>query len=151
MKWTVVYLSNNDQNNLGYSSIKYIDNFSYFRKNIGYLYAIQHGDTEIYEIEEDIIIEDTNDLDFKLNNNLINYCIRNDSMFINPYINFGDKNIWPRGFRINDLGKDFNNNFSILNSSQLIIKPLIYQGLINGFPDIDTIFFSNYDKNKSNI
>ena len=142
----LVYLSNNDQNNLGYSSIKYIDNFSYFRKNIGYLYAIQHGATEIYEIEEDIIIEDTNDLDFKLNNNLINYCIRNDSMFINPYINFGDKNIWPRGFRINDLGKDFNNNFSILNSSQLIIKPLIYQGLINGFPDIDTIFFQTMIK-----
>ena len=59
---------------------------------------------------------------------------------INPYSHFGEKSLWPRGFRINDIGKDYNNKYFIINSSQLILKPLIFQGLINGIPDVDSIF-----------
>jgi hypothetical protein len=59
---------------------------------------------------------------------------------INPYLHFGEKTIWPRGFRINDIGRDYNNNFFVINSSQLNLKPLVFQGLINGIPDVDSIF-----------
>ena len=59
---------------------------------------------------------------------------------INPYEYFGLNNIWPRGFRLSDIGK--NNNCELINLvlTQTKIKPLIYQGLINGEPDIDSIF-----------
>ena len=59
---------------------------------------------------------------------------------INPYIYFGERNIWPRGFRIEDIGKDYNNKFLKINSNNLHLKSLIYQGLINGIPDVDSIY-----------
>jgi hypothetical protein len=74
---------------------------------------------------------------------------------INPYIHFGDKNIWPRGFRLSDIGNQYNNKFYSLDSKQLQLIPLIYQGLINGIPDIDSIFhttkISSYEYNFSFI
>ena len=59
---------------------------------------------------------------------------------INPYIHFGEKNIWPRGFRLSDIGDQHHNKFYFLDSKQLQLKPLIFQGLINGVPDNDSIF-----------
>lgn len=41
---------------------------------------------------------------------------------------------------ISDIGKYANNKFYILNPNNLLLKPLIYQGIINGFPDFDSIF-----------
>ena len=41
--------------------------------------------------------------------------IVNDSIMMNPYIYFGEKNIWPRGFRINDIGKQFKQKILIVN------------------------------------
>ena len=38
----LAYLSIKDQKYLGYNIIKYLNHNSYSRKNIGYLYAIQH-------------------------------------------------------------------------------------------------------------
>lgn len=69
---------------------------------------------------------------------------------INPYFYFGEKNIWPRGFRIRDFGKDISNYFFIVNSSNIGLKPLIYQGLINELPDIDSLFFIT-NKNYKNF
>ena len=62
-------------------------------------------------------------------------------MMINPFFYFGEKNIWPRGFKINNLGRDDRNEFYLINSGNIGLKPLIYQGLINIYPDIDYIFF----------
>ena len=45
-----------------------------------------------------------------------------------------------RGFRIKYIGKDYNNKFFLINSSQLNLNPLIYQGIINGIPDVDSIY-----------
>ena len=53
----LIYLSIEEQNKLGYNILKYFNENSYCRKNIGYLFAIQHGAKEIYEIEENLIIE----------------------------------------------------------------------------------------------
>ena len=134
----LIYLTLKEQINLGYEITKFIKLNSYSRKNIGYLYAIQHGAKEIYEIDEDIIINEISNISFNKN---IFYGIRNDSKMINPYNHFGEKNIWPRGFSIKDIGKDYNNKFFIVKPRQLNIKPLIYQGLINGIPDVDSIYF----------
>ena len=136
----LVYLTLKEQIKLGYEITKYLEFNSYSRKNIGYLYAIQHGAKEIYEIDENIIINNINDFDINLNNNYVFYGIRNDSKMINPYNHFGERNIWPRGYRIEDIGKDYNNKFLEINSYNLKLKPLIYQGLINGIPDVDSIY-----------
>ena len=150
----LIYLTLKDQISLGYEITKYLKINSYSRKNIGYIYAIQHGAKEIYEIDEDIFITDINDLNIKLNNKNIFYVIRNDSKMINPYNHFEQRNIWPRGFRIKDIGNDYynNNKFLLMNSNQLKLNPLIYQGLINGFPDVDSIYLqTKILDNKINI
>ena len=110
----LVYLSLKDQNNLGYKITRYLELNSYSRKNIGYLFAIQHGAKEIYELDEDINITDINDFDIKSKNYNFFYGIRNDSKMINPYYFFSQRNIWPRGFRLKDIGEDYYNNFFII-------------------------------------
>ena len=135
----LVYLSLKDQIYLGFKITKFLKDNSYTRRNIGYLYAIQNGAKEIYEIDEDIIITNLNHLTRDLNNIFIGYGLRNDSKMINPFYFYGESNIWPRGFRIKDIGNNEDSKFYIINSSQLNIKPLIFQGLINGIPDVDSI------------
>ena len=136
----LVYISLKEQIRLGYHISKYLSLNSYARKNIGYLYAIHHGAKEIFEIDEDIVITDLNSLTYNISNHYIYYAIRNDSRMINPFIHFGGRNIWPRGFRLNDIGHKYHNMFYILNSRNLLLIPLIYQGLINGVLDTDSIF-----------
>ena len=136
----IIYLSINNQKKLNYKINKYLDINSYARKNIGYLYAIHHGAKEIYEIDENIIISNL-DNDNIFNNTKIFYGLRNDSGMINPYTYFDENHIWPRGFKLNDIGKGNNNKLYSINYSQLTLKPLIFQGLINGRPDLDSIFF----------
>ena len=58
----IIYITLKEQMKLGYSVSKYLSFNSYARKNIGYLYAIQHGAKEIFEINEDIVIQDLNTL-----------------------------------------------------------------------------------------
>ena len=58
---------------------------------------------------------------------------------INPYTHFGENHIWPRGFKIKDIGKGYNSKFYSIKYNQLILRPLIFQGLINGRPDLDSI------------
>ena len=138
----IIYLSIKEQKKLNYKIINYLN--SYSRKNIGYLYAINHGAKEIYEIDEDMTISNT-----KILNNInyqICYGINNYSGMINPYNYFGKRNIWPRGFKIKDIGKQYNNKYKIININQTILRPLIVQGLINGIPDIDSILFQTIIK-----
>ena len=139
----LIYLSFKEQQKLSYNSIRYIYKTSYVRKNIGYLFAIEHGAKEIYEIDDGIIIKNINK-EIIFNNskysNRISIGINNNSKMINPYAYFGVKDIWPRGFVLNDIGYD-NNIFFNYELKQIKLKPLIYKGLLNGEPDIDEIFF----------
>ena len=104
---------------ISYHISKYLGINSYSRKNIGYLYAIQHGAKEIFETDEDIVISELNSFNFNLSNNKIYFAIRNDSRMINPYIHFGERNIWPRGFRLSDIGHQHHNMFYTLNGRNL--------------------------------
>ena len=67
---------------------------------------------------------------------------------INPYLHFGQTNIWPRGFLYKDIASDNNNTFHYTHSSKINLKPLVYQGLINEIPDVDSIFLLTNDKIK---
>ena len=144
------YLSLEAQSKLGYKFINYIPLNSYSRKNIGYLYAIQHGAEEIYEIEDDYEISDFNHLKFNwFGNETIAYVSNNSSAMLNPYSYFGESDIWPRGFRIKDVENNINDQLYVTRSFLLNVKPLIFQGLINGYPDIDP-FISLFNQNIRN-
>ena len=149
----LVYLSKEFQKYLNYSILKYLKPNSYFRKSLGYLYSIEHGAKEIYEIDEDLVFDYKSFLKNNFDNKYVSYVKREDTLMSNPYLHFGDTNIWPRGFRINDIGKQTKIKFHITNSSNISLKPLIFQGLINNFPDIDSIFYltSIKDKNSFNF
>ena len=130
----VIYLSLANQINLGYKIVKFLNfNSSFARKNIGYLYAIQHGAKEIFEVDENIIISNIYDLNLNYKMDKICYGIRNDSSMINPYSHFKKNNInlWPRGFRLSDIGKDDKNKFYVLNHNNLLLKNIVCSAIIN--------------------
>ena len=136
----LVYLSVQSQLKLNYKILKYIPYNSYTRKNIGYLFAIQHGAKEIYETDDDNIFTSFDQLNKDFNNIKISYAENNIKSMVNPYAYFGRPSIWPRGFRLNDIQLDHEKKFYITNSDFISSKPLIYQGLANGDPDVDAIF-----------
>ena len=134
---SVVYLSLKSQNNLCYQTTKYIPNNSYQRKNIGYLYAIEHGAKEIFDTDDNIML--TNNL---IRTNLTGYRLyyaNNISYMINPFQYFGRPDAWPRGFNLKYLDKNCSNNIYTAMYNRLLCKPLIFNGLLK-IPDIDTIF-----------
>ena len=156
LKYTnkLIYLSVEDQLNLSYNIIKYIPFNSYSRKNIGYLYAIENGAKEIYEIDDNINNDNLDELNKIFKGNYygrFSVIKTNGKQMINPYYYFGLRNIWPRGFRLGDISKNSINEFISLVLTQTNIKPLVYQRLINGEPDIDSIFIKTRIKNKSII
>ena len=136
----LVYLSIENQEKLNYKTTQYIPYNSYTRKNIGYIYAIEHGAKEIYETDDDNIFTTFDQLYNSFNFSKICYAKSNKTMMINPYAHFGRPTVWPRGFRLSDISNDWNNKFYISSSEQITSKPLIYQGLTNGDPDVDAIF-----------
>lgn len=104
----------------------------YARKNLGYLYAIQHGTECLYETDDD-------------NAPLPNWGanLAGDATakmvggrrWVNVYAQFTDRNVWPRG-----LALDF-----IREKGQVLLenRPVhcpIRQGLANGSPDVDAIW-----------
>ena len=150
----LIYLSIINQSKLEYNILKYIKNDSKCRKNIGYLFAIQHGAKEIYEIDENLNISnyDSSFLDINIHNSYLCYGVRNDKIMINPYVYFRENNIWPRGFLYKDIISDYNNTFYYTHSSKVNLKPLVYQGLINEIPDVDSIFMlSNFKVNDGGL
>ena len=105
----------------------------YARKNMGYLTAIRFGARCIYETDDD-------------NTPLDSWCLRplitkatkinTNASWINVYNLFSDQLIWPRGFplkRIHD-----HQSFDVVKSEQ--VNAPIQQGLVNGSPDVDSIW-----------
>ena len=158
IKWNIfnssnrlVYLSTEIQKHLNYLILRYLKPNTYYRKCLGYLYSIQHGAKEIFEMEEDLVFYDKSFLNNYFDNIYVSFVQREDSLMTNPYPHFGYSDIWPRGFKIDDIGKQSRNQFHFVNSRNIYLKPLIFQGLINNFPDIDSIFYLTRIKNKSSF
>ena len=133
----VKYLSLEAQKKLGYKTTEFIPKNSYARKNIGYLYAIQHGAKEILDTDDNILFDKilftTNLTGIRL------YYVNNISQMINPYIYYGRPDVWPRGFNYKDIVLNDTNQFYTTMANRLSCKPLIYNNLLK-MPDIDTIF-----------
>ncbi|MGE0206508.1 MAG: STELLO glycosyltransferase family protein [Candidatus Babeliales bacterium] len=127
------YLSPERQEELGFAITKLLPWNHYSRKNIGYLYAIQHGAQIIYETDDDsILLDDTITC-------LPEYtkcpCAKSTTGLVNVYSHFGQPSVWPRGYPLHAILAP---NNAIIQAMQNFIP--IQQGLINGDTDVDAIF-----------
>ena len=141
----VIYL---DINECQYNSAKLLGYNRYSWKNVGYLYAIQHGARMIYNTENDI----------QFNGELINkFITANTSSGIfwngtgkrvfNQYSHFGQPSVWPQGYPMDDIASTDQGNLYVLCEMK---TPSIQQGLVGSVPDVDDIFQPTY-KDKSNV
>ena len=148
-----VFLSVERQAELGYNIHKLIPYKHYGRKNIGYLFAIQHGAKVIYDTDDDNeLIVDRLDEVFIINleesvNDMLVYQpqqtlsnkLKGHLPVVNPYIHFGQKNIWPRGYPLSSIDKAKSMDYKYAEAKESL-KPFVQQGLANGDPDVDAVF-----------
>ena len=126
------FLSIEQQKTLGYRIIDILPWNHYCRKSIGYLYAIEHGATVIYDTDDDnILLHDITYLPTTASTTLIQ---TTDSVY-NPYHYFGQPAMWPRGYPL----------ANILSQAKAALtktstRPLIQQGLVNEDPDVDALY-----------
>lgn len=130
-----VFLSVEKQKTLGYRIHDLIPYKSYARKNIGYLYAIQHGAKVIYETDDDNC-PTSGKITFHLENTGEFYVYKTDSSVVNPYEHFGQSSIWPRGYPLDRIADPPSHTF--IKCAE--VETPVQQGIVNGDPDVDAIF-----------
>ena len=130
-----VFLGVEEQKSLGYHILDFLPYKSYTRKNIGYLYAIEHGAKVIYDTDDDnapyggvIEFYQRESGDF--------YTYNTKSSTVNPYAHFGQCSIWPRGYPLEHIAEPPQQKFVKCKA----IRPVIQQGVVDGDPDVDAIF-----------
>ncbi|GFN84256.1 conserved uncharacterized protein [Plakobranchus ocellatus] len=131
-----MFLGLEQQKKLGYFTADLIPEKSYSRKNIGYLYAIQHGAKVIYETDDDNRpLYGLERFDYSSEFSALEFSGRD---LFNPYHHFGQSTLWPRGFPLSAIGQVSERmTYRMPRYKQ---TPLIQQGIVNGDPDMDAIF-----------
>lgn len=127
-------LSVQKQSELHYAIIKYLPWNHYCRKNIGYLYAIEHGAHIIYDTDDDNILN-CDKLSVEPVQCADMLACSAPNHVVNPYAFFGQKTVWPRGFPLEYIRKE--NMYTMIKQA---CRPLIQQGLVDNDPDVDAIF-----------
>ncbi|KAJ3676286.1 hypothetical protein LUZ60_003698 [Juncus effusus] len=141
-----IFLSLEQQALLGFRSVDYLPYNSYVRKTIGYLFAIQHGAKIIFDVDDraEVLESDLSrsfDVDLVAQKHpvLLQYSHADPNRtVINPYIHFGQRSVWPRGLPLDRVGDVAHEEFytEIFGGKQFI-----QQGLSNGLPDVDAVFY----------
>jgi len=131
-----IYLGPDKQKELGYRILEKLPWNFYTRKNVGYLYAIQHGAKTIYDTDDDNVI--SGDDPFMLPS-----CMKKASVTsttyrsVNHHIYFGDKDGWPRGFPLQDIKHPGSRKYTVDEVAN-VFSP-VQQGIVNNDPDVDAI------------
>lgn len=114
---------------------------SYARKNVGYAQAILAGCEQIIETDDDNIPYDNwlSNMEREIVN--VREIISSKSIGYNPYAEFTDENVWPRGLNINDLKSTTSSEYTQNNNVACL------QGLADKSPDVDAIWRLNNDGN----
>ena len=112
---------------------------NYARKNMGYLYAIQHGAECIIETDDDNCPQP----EFFQDKNPVRACvhyIHKNALSANKWVNiykfFTHENVWPRGFPL-ELIRQQETNIVKVNFN---VHSTIHQGLADGDPDVDAVY-----------
>lgn len=155
-----IFLSLDLQARLGFRTVDFLPYASYVRKSIGYLFAIQHGARVIYDADDrsEILGGDLNKhFDLDLDNAagaasgypvLLQYSHTAEAnrTVVNPYIHFGQRSVWPRGLPLESIREVGHEKFytEIRSGGQFI-----QQGISNGLPDVDSIFYFTRKSSRS--
>jgi hypothetical protein len=140
----LLFISFEQQNNLGFRILHYLPQGSYARKNLGYLIAIKCGAQIIFESDDDNLVE-TNDIYLLpkiVQPNQVPWIAfhRQRSPFINIYGSFGHPQIWPRGFPIDEIKNVTEDGWhSVRQNLQNNTYAYIQQYLADLDPDVDAI------------
>ncbi|KAL5745575.1 hypothetical protein ACOSP7_026721 [Xanthoceras sorbifolium] len=143
-----IYLSLDMQASLGFRVLDFLPYDSYVRKTCGYLFAIQHGAKKIFDADdrEEVIGDDlAKHFDVELvgeaarQETILQYSHENPNRtVVNPYVHFGQRSVWPRGLPLENVGEIGHEEFytEIFGGKQFI-----QQGISNGLPDVDSVFY----------
>ncbi|KAF5750217.1 hypothetical protein HS088_TW03G00550 [Tripterygium wilfordii] len=143
-----IYLSLEQQASLGFRVVDYLPYDSYVRKSVGYLFAIQHGAKKIFDADDRGEVID-GDLGKHFDVELIGEDARQETILqyshenpnrtvVNPYIHFGQRSVWPRGLPLENVGELGHEEFY---TEVFGGKQYIQQGISNGLPDVDSVFY----------
>ncbi|ERN12657.1 probable glycosyltransferase STELLO1 [Amborella trichopoda] len=143
-----IFLSLDEQAQLGYRIHGHLPYNSYIRKNIGYLFAIQHGAKRIFDADDRAEVIG-GDLGTHLDLELVGAEAKKDLLLqyshefsnrsvVNPYVHFGQRSVWPRGLPLENVGEVGHEPYytEIYSGRQFI-----QQGISNGLPDVDSVFY----------
>eukprot|EP01114_Cavostelium_apophysatum_P002245 TRINITY_DN11979_c0_g2_i1.p2 TRINITY_DN11979_c0_g2~~TRINITY_DN11979_c0_g2_i1.p2 ORF type:complete len:403 (-),score=92.39 TRINITY_DN11979_c0_g2_i1:1387-2595(-) len=131
------FLSVTKQKQLGYRIIEHLPFRSYARKNIGYLYAVQHGAKIIYESDDDNI--PSNGLKMIAEQaSVVSYVPEEDRHAVNVYAHFGKPEVWPRGYPLRAIQPGKATEPAKSKPGKKFVP--IQQGLANYDPDVDAIY-----------
>lgn len=143
-----IFLSVEMQSKLGFRVFDFLPYNSHVRKTIGYLFAIQHGATKIFDADDrgDVIDGDLGKhFDVELMGEqarqeiILQYTHENPNRtVVNPYIHFGQRSVWPRGLPLENVGEVANEEYY---TEVFGGKQFIQQGISNGLPDVDSVFY----------
>ncbi|XP_010942034.1 probable glycosyltransferase STELLO1 [Elaeis guineensis] len=145
-----VFLSLEQQAQLGFRTVDFLPYNSHLRKSVGYLFAIQHGAKLIFDADDraEVVGADLGkhfDLDLAGEAHatkhpvLLQYSHADPNrMVVNPYVHFGQRSVWPRGLPLENVGEVGHEEFytEVFSGRQFI-----QQGLSNGLPDVDSVFY----------
>ncbi|KAG9130047.1 hypothetical protein Leryth_012812 [Lithospermum erythrorhizon] len=143
-----IFLSLELQVELGYRVVDYLPYDSYIRKNVGYLFAIQHGAKKVFDIDDrGEIIDD--DIGKHFDVELVGEGARQEVILqythedpnrtvVNPYVHFGQRSVWPRGLPLENVGQIEHEQYY---TEVFGGKQFIQQGISNGLPDVDSVFY----------
>ncbi|KAL5540417.1 hypothetical protein UlMin_044933 [Ulmus minor] len=143
-----IFLSLEEQAKLGFRIVDYLPYDSYVRKTVGYLFAIQHGAKKIFDADDrGEVIDD--DLGKHFDVELVGESARQEAILqyshenpnrtvVNPYIHFGQRSVWPRGLPLENVGELWHEEFY---TEVYGGKQFIQQGISNGLPDVDSVFY----------
>jgi hypothetical protein len=127
------FLSVEKQLELNYSIIPLLPWNHYSRKNIGYLYALEHGAQIIYETDDDTYLYQSGVVQLP-EHTQVDVCVTKE-LTANVFAHFGQPSVWPRGYPLDRVLGYFSR---ICNNQR--IRASIQQGVIDKDPDVDAIF-----------
>lgn len=133
-----IFLGIERQKTLKYQIAKFLPLDQYSRKNIGYLFAIQHGARFIYDVDDNVVLgAPLSNLSFHLEPSKVFQMYNTTALVVNPCSHFGQKNLWLRGFPLEAIKDDPPDKFI----QCMGVMPAVQQALINGVSDMDAIFY----------
>lgn len=124
-----------DQQESGFETARYLKNTLFLRKNIGYLYAIQHGASMIYDTDLHSFITNIDENFKRLEDETEYLSFGGSHRLYNSFAHFGQNKLWPRGYPI-DLIKAATTD---LYESCKYTHGIVQQGIVQGDPDLDAI------------